>query len=442
MLATAVAALVLLIVGVVVVTLVQARLLANLDASLDQRADQIEASANAGDVGALANRNAEDRFAQIIDADGRVLGATPNVVGAPPLVDVSEVRTTGRSVKRRRGLPLEDDDYRVLLRRFDVTDRFVVVGENIDDLRENMTALRGAVVTLFPVAVGAIGAMVWWLVGRTLRPVEAIRREVEGIGLDRLDQRVPRPGTGDEIDRLAGTMNDMLARLEASAAQQRHFVADSSHELRTPLTRLRTLLEVDSARADADLAAVARDALRDVTEMQSLIDDLLFLAQVDAGRARLRSDPVDLDAVVETEGAARRTTAGPRVTIDAAPVMIVGDARQIARLVRNLLTNALRHAVANVRVTVRSSPDAAELVVEDDGAGIPPDARERVFHRFVRLDEARDEASGGTGLGLAIVQHIAALHQGSVEIDTGELGGARFTVRFQPAHPPDRRRAD
>jgi signal transduction histidine kinase len=199
-----------------------------------------------------------------------------------------------------------------------------------------------------------------------------IRREVSRIGLDRLDHRVPARGTGDEIDRLAATMNDMLARLEASEAQQRRFVADASHELRTPLTRLRILLEVDARRSDADLPATARSALHDVTEMHALIDDLLFLARVDAGRARRPFGAVDLDAIVETEVAAARAEYGPSIAIDADPVMIAGDASQIARLVRNLLSNAGRHAVTQVRVTVRAASEVAELIVEDDGTGIPP----------------------------------------------------------------------
>jgi signal transduction histidine kinase len=432
-LAALVAAVVLALVGVVVVTLVQARLYENLDASLEQRAGQIEALPIAGGPSALTNRDAEDGFAQIIDSDGTIAAATSNVDGAPALVDVESVQLTD-SVTTRHDLPLEDDAFRVLVRRSDVsgTVRFVVVGETEDDIRETITALRGVVATLFPIAVAAIAAMVWWLVGRTLRPVEAIRREVDAIGLQQLDRRVSAPGTGDEIDRLAGTMNDMLARLESSAAQQRRFVADASHELRTPLTRMRTLLEVDAARADAaaDLATTAGEVLLDVTEMQALIDDLLFLARVDAGRAHRPPGPVDLDAVVEAEVSAARTDDGPTITSAVDPVMIVGDAPQVGRLVRNLLSNALRFAATSVQVSVRSDSGNAELVVEDDGTGIPPDAREQVFHRFVRLDEARDGSSGGSGLGLAIVRDITQLHGGSIDIDDSESGGARFTVRF------------
>ena len=437
-LATVLVAVVLAVAGMVVVAVVKARLYANLDGSLDQRADQIEALVVTGDVSALANRNAEDRFVQIVGADGTVVAATPNVERTPPLVDVADKSIGWRSVTTRDDLALEDDGYRVLVRRFDASGvvQFVVVGENVDDLRDSIKILCAVLLVLFPVTAVALGGMVWWLVGRTLRPVEVIRREVSRIGLDRLDHRVPARGTGDEIDRLAATMNDMLARLEASEAQQRRFVADASHELRTPLTRLRILLEVDARRSDADLPATARSALHDVTEMHALIDDLLFLARVDAGRARRPFGAVDLDAIVETEVAAARAEYGPSIAIDADPVMIAGDASQIARLVRNLLSNAGRHAVTQVRVTVRAASEVAELIVEDDGTGIPPEASERIFHRFVRLDDARDESSGGSGLGLAIVHDIAALHGGSVGVDDSELGGARFTVRL-PLGPPD-----
>jgi signal transduction histidine kinase len=329
---------------------------------------------------------------------------------------------------------LEDVDYRVLVRRFDDsgTVHWVIVGENVDDLRDGVVALRTVLATLFPFTTVVIGVIVWWLIGRTLGPVEAIRTEVAGIGLDHLDRRVSGTGTGDEIDRLAGTMNDMLGRLESSSAQQRRFVADASHELRTPLTRLRTLLEVEGASVDTDPARTVEEALRDVIEMQALIDDLLFLARVDAGQARRSSGPVDLDAVVEVEVAAGRTDHGAVLAVSTDPVMVVGDAPQLARLVRNLLSNARRHAAGNVRVVVRSTPTAAELVVEDDGRGIPPDARARVFQRFVRLDDARDGSSGGSGLGLAIVHDIVELHGGSVSIDESPLGGARFIVRFPP----------
>ena len=445
--AVALTTLVLAAAAVLVVVVVESELASNLDRSLEQRAEQIEASIESdADVG-LVTSNAQDRFTQVLDATGAVIGSTPNVAGAPALADLPDGRQQVATVD---DVPIEDDRYRVLIRRFDVdgTTRFVVVGENVDDLSDTLRALIATLAIVLPVAVALLGAAVWWLVGRTLRPVEEIRTQVEAIGLrglDALDRRVPAPGTGDEVDRLAATMNEMLAGLETSSARQRTFVADVSHELRTPLTRLRTNLEVDRADPNADLAATVDGALDDTVEMQHLVDDLLFLARRDAmGAAGVhdtdRWNLVDLDAIVGDEVTAVRPAAAARadgpVDIDMSTVsaaVVRGDAAQLTRLVRNLLTNAVRHAASRVTVTVGHTDDVIELHVDDDGPGIAPDDRERVFDRFVRLDAARSARTGGTGLGLAIVREVAGHHGGSVRVESSASGGAGFVVTFPAA---------
>lgn len=430
--AAVIAAVVLAVAAAVVVVVVQRELRDNLDRSLAQRADQIEAAALVDPDSALANSDREDRFAQVLVADGSVLFATDNVAGAPPLADLPAGR---QEASTRSDLPLEDDAYRVLIRRFDLEagPRYVVVGENIDDVTDGIRALMATLALVFPAATIVLAGVVWWLVGRTLRPVEEIRREVESIGLTELDRRVPTPGSGDEIDRLADTMNDMLARLEASAAVQRRFVADVSHELRTPLTRLRTALEVDLAHTDSDFESTCRAALGDAIDMQALVDDLLFLARRDSGRDDVRYEAVDLDVVVDEE--VRLARAESEVTIDMSAVsaaVVRGEARQLARLVRNLLSNAVRHASGVVLVALDEDDDVGEVVlsVDDDGVGIPPDEHVRVFERFVRLDRARSARDGGTGLGLAIVADIVRTHGGTVTVDESRLGGASFVVRL------------
>lgn len=430
-----VAVVVLAIAAIVVVVAVQRELRDNLDRSLAQRADQVEAAVLADPATGLANSDREDRFAQVLDARGDVILATDNVAGSGALVGLPADR---QEAMTRSDLPLEDDRFRVLVRRFDLDDgnRYVVVGENIDDVTDGVQALIATLAIVFPLAALVLVVAVWWLVGRTLRPVEEIRREVESIGLDRLDHRVPAPGTGDEIDRLAATMNDMLARLQTSAEMQRRFVADVSHELRTPLTRLRTTLEVDLGQPDADLEITARGALDDAIDMQALVDDLLFLARRDAGTGDVRLVPTDLDVIVDQEVRLVRAETTVRVEMsDVSAAAIDGDARQLARLVRNLLTNAVRHATSRVVVTLDEPDDgdrAGEVVlrVDDDGVGIAPDDRSRVFERFVRLDSARSTRDGGTGLGLAIVGDIAATHGGTVDVGESPLGGASFVVRL------------
>jgi signal transduction histidine kinase len=237
--------------------------------------------------------------------------------------------------------------------------------------------------------------------------------------------------TADEIGRLARTMNEMLDRLEAASERQRHFVADASHELQSPLTSFRAQLEVALAHpAATDWAVLAADLLADSERMERLVRDLLFLARVDSTPAPPAADPVDFDDIVLDEAA--RLRAGTRVRLDtsrvsAAPVR--GSRDELTRLTRNLLENAARHAASTVCVGLTYSGETAQLVVEDDGPGVPPEQHERIFDRFVRIDDARSRHSGGTGLGLAIVKAIAERHGGTVAVQNG-CGGARFVVRL------------
>ena len=265
-------------VGVVIE--VRRQYLDDLDRSLRQRAEQIIAAHEALPEQALVDSNAEDRFAQVVDRLGVVVASTPNIDATAPLAPPPNALT---AVSDRDDLPIEDDAYRVLT-LVGPNGGYVIVGENVDDVHDDVRVLMATLAVAFPLAVVALGAAMWWLVGRTLRPVELIRTEVAGIGLDDLHRRVEVPRSNDEIALLASTMNDMLARLDRSVAQQRTLVADASHELRTPLTRLRTALEVDLAAADpaGELTGACRGALAEVISMQQLVDDLLFLARRDA----------------------------------------------------------------------------------------------------------------------------------------------------------------
>ena len=417
--------------AIVIVVVVQRELQHNLDASLARSADEVINSLT--DSGSnLVNSAPEDRFAQLLDGDGQVLLATGNLAGRPAVVPLP---AGDQQASTHSDIPIEDDVYRVLIRRFTVDGdvRWVVVGQNIDDAQDAMRSLVTVLAVSIPTAVLILALIVWWLVGRTLRPVEAIRREVAGVGLSDLDRRVDVPGTGDEIDRLALTMNDMLARLQASAARERRFVSDASHELRTPLTRMRTTLEVDLERADGDLGAACRSALGDVVEMQHLVDDLLFLARHDHGGDMVEPDLVDLDVLVDDEVRAHR---GAEVAIDMSAVSagtVRGSASQLARLVRNLVGNARQHARTQVEVRLVEHDDSVEMTVDDDGPGVAPGDRERVFERFVRLDESRAVDDGGTGLGLAIAREITVSHGGTIEMGDSPLGGARVTVSLPAA---------
>ncbi|MEO6651048.1 MAG: HAMP domain-containing sensor histidine kinase [Ilumatobacteraceae bacterium] len=440
--AAAIALVVLALVAVIVVTVVGSELRQNLDRSLAQRADQIEAAALIDAGPALANSASQDRFAQVLDGDGVVLFSTDNVAGLPALADLPSDRQEARS---RSDVPIEDDLYRVLVRRFDVVGgtQYVVVGENVDDVADSVRALELTLALAFPAAALVLAGSVWRLVGRTLRPVEDIRRQVAEVGLEDLDRRVPTPGTDDEIDRLATTMNDMLDRLENSAIRQQRFVADVSHELRTPLTRMRTSIEVDRADPAADLRGTLDSVLDDSIDMQQLVEDLLFLARHDAGSTPIRADLVDLDVVVFDEVQDLRATVsnGPQIDIGGVTAIgTVGDDRQLRRLVRIILANATRYASSRVDVSLEGGPIDVTITVTDDGPGIAPADRDRVFERFVRLDESRDRGRGGTGLGLAIASDIANVHGGTIRITDRPGGPGTRVVVTLPA--TNRRYAD
>ncbi|MEU4246523.1 ATP-binding protein [Amycolatopsis sp. NPDC026612] len=278
-----------------------------------------------------------------------------------------------------------------------------------------------------PLVALLIGVIAWLAVRRSLRPVEAIRGEVAEIGAHDLSRRVPAPRTGDEIARLAGTMNTMLARLDEAVTRQSRFTSDASHELRTPLASLRTQLEVLLAHPDRlDWRRSCENALLDVTRLQDLVADLVLLGKLDHAGAG-RPAPVALSEVVAAVVAGR---SGIDVEVTGTPA-VRGHRSRLERLVRNLVDNAQRHAASRVAVTVSAMDGQAVLTVEDDGPGIPDADRERVFDRFVRLDDARDRDEGGSGLGLAIVADIARAHGGTAVVE----GGSRFVVRIPELKP-------
>jgi signal transduction histidine kinase len=282
-----------------------------------------------------------------------------------------------------------------------------------------------------PAAALLIGGVAWFAVRRSLRAVGAIRAEVDGVRATDLGRRVPVPDSGDEITQLAVTMNEMLARLDRSVRRQSQFTADASHELRTPLASLRTQLEVQLAHPDRlDWRRSCENAVLDVTRMEALAGDLLLLSKLDADQ-HLRQEPVDLADLV-TRHAAARDTVEVTTEIEAAPV-VLGHAGRLERVLRNLVDNAERHAKSRVTITLAESDGQAVLSVQDDGPGIPAEDRERVFDRFVRLDDDRAREDGGSGLGLAIAAEIARTHGGTLHVADnvpGGMSGARLELRL------------
>jgi signal transduction histidine kinase len=314
----------------------------------------------------------------------------------------------------------------------------VTVAAEVDDVPRSLDAIRRALTIGLPVLVVLVALAVWWLVGRALRPVERIRSEADAISASTMDRRVSEPGSGDEVDRLSGTMNAMLERLEDAVTRQRQFVADASHELRNPVAGIRTDLEVALCEGDrADWPTVARAVLAEEARVETLIDDLLVLAAEDEGAATLPGTEVDLNGLAATEARRRRTVA----VSTAAPadhIVVVGSHNQLQRALANLVDNAERHAKTQIRIETSRRAEGAQLWVDDDGPGIPPADRDRVFERFTRLDDSRARDHGGSGLGLAVVRSIVTRHRGRVWTEDSPLGGARFVIALPVAHPTPR----
>ncbi|MGW0737038.1 sensor histidine kinase [Streptomyces sp. NPDC002851] len=296
---------------------------------------------------------------------------------------------------------------------------------------------RTALALCIPATALLTDLLVNFVAARPLHRVEAIRRQLAHITSHSLHQRVPVPPSSDAIARLAVTMNDTLDRLEQASARQHRLVADASHELRSPLAALRAQLESALRHPEGvEWQNVVDTALFDVVRLQRLADDLLLLSRLDgSAHSTARAEPVDLAALAEDLVREYQHLPAARdrfLRYEAAgPAIVVGDASQLERMLRNLLDNACRHATAHIRVQVRAALDRARVLVEvsDDGPGIPQPDRDRVFERFTRLDEARTRADGGAGLGLPIARDIAARHGGTLTVADGP--GAHLVADFR-----------
>ena len=300
-----------------------------------------------------------------------------------------------------------------------------------------VAALDRVLYPAIPTAVLLVAAVAYLATRRALRPVEAIRARTAAVTATDPRERVAVPKTGDEIARLATTINATLERLDAAARSHRRFVADAAHELRSPLASLLATLEVAEVYPQqADWPETVSTAAGQARRIQTLADDLLLLARLDGAPAAARAAEKSVDVAVlagnvASEYAERGDGVAVRYNGDA-PTYVTGNPVHLERLLRNLLDNATRYADACVEVSVQADASDAVIVVHDDGPGIHIADRERVFERFTRLDDDRSRRTGGTGLGLAIAREIAERYEGSLHIeDTAR--GARFVARLPHA---------
>lgn len=358
--------------------------------------------------------------------------AAPQPSMTPALIDDSLTRTVA----------LSDGDSFVAVARTAAEagsgrELWVVAARSLTTVDATVATVVSLLAVALPLLLIVLGITIWFVVGRALRPVDLMRQQVDSVTASSLDRRIADPGTDDEVGRLAHTMNRMLQRLDDSRRSQNRFISDASHELKSPLASLRQYAEVARAHPDRispdELSAAVLD---EGARLESLVQGMLVLARADERTLARPETLVDLDDIVFAE--ARRLRDSTSLSIDSSAVsaaQLQGDAGLLAQLVRNLVDNAVRHATSSVALAVRSNEadGTVVLVVDDDGEGVPEEHRERVFERFVRLDEARARDGGGSGLGLAIVREIAAAHGGTVTVEAATGGGASFTVTLSRA---------
>jgi signal transduction histidine kinase len=439
--ATSVVFLVLTLSGVLLVVATRSALYRAVETTATARAVDVATQLEAGTV--FTSVPLVRGISVQVVKDGAVVASTADIEGQGAVTDSASapdgtthvVRVSALDAADNQGEAGSDDDddgpFLVAVAGAIVQGRptTLLAAASLDSVDSTTRALIPLVALGVPAITLLVALVVWRLTRRAFSPVDAMTRQAETISYSDLHRRIPEPEPEDEIRRLAVVLNRMLDRLDASAARQRQFTADASHELKSPIATLLTMSEVAQTHsAGITTDELAADVAAQTRRLATLVDDLLTLAQSDEHGMRLHKEWFDISDVVNDE----ITAAAIPIQLDTThlePVRMFGDRRRISQVVRNLLDNAGQHAAGSARLDTQLVGDKAIIRVGDNGPGVPEADRERVFERFVRLDEARSRQSGGTGLGLSVVQSIVAAHDGTVTLeDDPRLGGVLVTV--------------
>jgi two-component system OmpR family sensor kinase len=424
-------ALVLVGTGALLYALVGRDLAAALDQGLRLRAQDLTQVVRQP-TGSLAHESSGrliergESFAQLVDPAGRALDGT-RPLGLRSLLGPEDLRRALRApvFVDRQAVPGLDEPARLLATPVTRARQplVLVVGATAENRAETLRSLRTKLLLIGPIALVLATALGYAFAGTGLRAVETMRRRAAAISGDEPGARLPVAATGDELQRLGTTLNEMLGRLDDALERERGFVADAGHELRTPLALLRA--ELDFALHHAEGAEELRDALRvasdETDRLAQLAGDLLLIASSERGRLALRQEPVALGELLDSvrnRFAWRAAENGRELEVDAGDDLVISaDRIRLEQALGNLVDNALRHGRGTVRLEARLTDGAVELHVHDEGPGFSDDFLPHAFHRFSRADESH--AGGGAGLGLAIVDVIARAHGGRAEASRG-----------------------
>jgi two-component system OmpR family sensor kinase len=401
-----------------------------------------------------------DRFYQFLDPHGRLDPRLPRFGGEPLHISPNALKNAAAGYATFETMP-SNNRFPVRVLTFPVAQHGQIVnvlqvGMSLEGLYMARQHFLWTLAALVPLALVLAGGGGWLLARRVLRPVDQMTTTARRIEAEHLGKRLDGAEVDDELGRLARTLNEMLARLEAAFAQVRRFSADASHELKTPLTVLKGEIEVAlrNPRDPAEYQRVLGSVLEEVESMAHLVDDLLLLSRADAGALRWEKQAVELDRLVEEvakEGEILGRSKHVQVKIQGLePLVIRGDGQRLKQLLRNLVDNGVKYtppggqlalslqavkgeaSEPNAKFEMRNSksPDWAEIEVRDTGIGIAPEALPRIFERFYRVDPARSRETGGAGLGLCIARTIAEAHGGSIGVESTSGSGSTFTVRL------------
>lgn len=340
-----------------------------------------------------------------------------------------------------RGRRIEGRPFRFLFQKLDVNDHIYTVEMGIpaDDAVETLHLFRSYLLMFAPLLLLVAAGVGYWMSRRALSPVDALVRTAREVGGTNLNSRLQKLKTGDELQRLSDTLNEMLDRIESAFLRVSQFTADASHELRTPVSLIRTEAELAlrRSRGEAEYQEALRHILLEAERTTALIEQLLSLARADSGRETVNLQPLNWGQMLGSVLDGWRQVAAMRsmelsVNIDGQSVFVMGDESLLRRLADILLDNAFKYTSSpgSVQLRLEQKAQSAVMTVQDSGVGVAEEEQNKIFERFYRVDKARSRAQGGTGLGLAIAQWIVAQHHGSIAVESRPGEGAIFRVEL------------
>ena len=341
-----------------------------------------------------------------------------------------------------RAITVDGRHFRFVFEKLSV-DRYlytVQMGADADDEVETLQLFRSYLLVFAPLLLLVSAGVGYWMSRKALAPVDALVRTARDIGGTNLNRRLQTLKTGDELQRLTDTLNEMLDRIESAFQKITQFTADASHELRTPVSLIRTEAELAlrRSRTEAEYKESLRQILQEAERTTLLIEQLLELARADSGRASLTMQPVDLPEVLRSVVSSWQQVAAARnlqfsADIRESGCSVMGDPTLLWRLADILLDNAFKYTPSpgSVRLVLEVREETAVITVQDSGMGISPEEQEKIFERFYRVDKARSRGQGGVGLGLAIAEWIVLQHRGAISVESRPGEGATFGVKLR-----------